>query len=1180
MNKVLSKLKLPGSKPRASERLASNNSWKEQPDFTTALSDSEDGGGGAAALTSANLRVHKGRPITNEGQRQARGLDNAKKWVEHSPAPKNSNGKVLDDDSSEDGSAFAASSRLDPTSSRLGAGVGIRPFHQREPQNEKGDSGEKDLPLGQQAFNELTRMRSSELANADGKRKKSARKRGESAGRKVTYNLTDDSESMDDMDFAQRSGLLHGIHRGPSYHDPLEREISGTLDVYNAQTRITKSRSSSRGSHGLDGLDVLCMDSPQARARALAEADDLMNMYAQPKGASAKASFRGAESSAKLPSSGNAPARPKPVLRTPSAATQPLQYADGLGGKTGCYKANQEVSKRFDISDSSDSEVEQGSGKDLDQYGRRVRSRNGHEDGSRPGTKGQMEMGMETLEAVNRIGTARSRLRTGMSQNSRGGFDYSGPGAATDTLVRTLQTVNKAPRNPEYLPDLDDSDSDVLRQTDSDYDGNDQPDTMRRLELAHAKTAPFTLAGTNDFDSFMKSVDKSVHRAVKVERRSQKSRSGSRPGSRAASRGGEVQRVDRLPSRSGSRADMRQQQAEGPNIVSTSTSDMQVQRQDARGARGYVAPEHQDSAQASARPPTVVKELGASVGLRRQHLAQIENGRVVPHSPVPNPTRSGTAKSQNFSPGSTFSPDTPMRRPMTTNEDIALAEQQEEMELLQRQQQVALQKEREQQEILNRLKRDKTRRETKVKDTQQQLEQLWEEQMHKDDLQYQQQKEIEHLRHALAMREQRERAQQEELERLRRDVSERARADTEGAMAFDRLLAEKHKKLLLTPAEIRQQVDEQMQREALQREHEAELRQMQEERARQVQEAAFQKRHQEIMREGSKHGVSEISNADVLRHRKPAYDENGNLAPSGRNQTRNPGSPSQLSRPATQLSMRHDRSRPGTAGSNFTVDSTSTSIREVKEASEAAAEIRKGIKQAAKSRAQQQSLANTNDSSVNHGAESEVAPTQKVKASASKETPNIVKERQQAVKKLNLDQIKSKHDKAPALKQFEMQQQVRDHATELHRASDDARHKADLAEAKRILESPKSRAGQRASSSANGTQGTSRTACSDPVMNEELRRLEEEKAEFERREQLQEEYIQQLKYEQEQKLEKEAAKRKALQDLRGENNLIDRMLRETDSLESGIIQEVGTLEALKEQVLARQFGLADFELSM
>jgi hypothetical protein len=58
---------------------------------------------------------------------------------------------------------------------------------------------------------------------------------------------------------------------------------------------------------------------------------------------------------------------------------------------------------------------------------------------------------------------------------------------------------------------------------------------MRRLELTHAKTAPFTLGGTNDFDSFMKAVDKSVNKSVKVERRSQKSRAGSRPGSRAAS---------------------------------------------------------------------------------------------------------------------------------------------------------------------------------------------------------------------------------------------------------------------------------------------------------------------------------------------------------------------------------------------------------------------------------------------------------------------------------------------------------------------------------------------------------------------------------------------------------------------------------------------------------------------
>ena len=56
------------------------------------------------------------------------------------------------------------------------------------------------------------------------------------------------------------------------------------------------------------------------------------------------------------------------------------------------------------------------------------------------------------------------------------------------------------------------------------------------------------------------------------------------------------------------------------------------------------------------------------------------------------------------------------------------------------------------------------------------------------------------------------------------------------------------------------------------------------------------------------------------------------------------------------------------------------------------------------------------------------------------------------VKKLNLEQMKTKFDKAPALKKYEMEQEVRDHATELQRASEDARHKAELAEAQRFLE--------------------------------------------------------------------------------------------------------------------------------
>ena len=378
-----------------------------------------------------------------------------------------------------------------------------------------------------------------------------------------------------------------------------------------------------------------------------------------------------------------------------------------------------------------------------------------------------------------------------------------------------------------------------------------------------------------------------------------------------------------------------------------------------------------------------------------------------------------------------------MRRPVTTHEDIMLAEQQEEMEILQQQQKNAMQKEREQQEILNRLKRDKSRREVKHKDQQHQLEHLWDEQMAKDDMQYQQQKEIERLRHTIELRDQRERAQQGELESLRRDVSERARADAEGAMAFDKLLAEKHKKLLYTPAEIRQQVDEQLQREQIQREHDAELRKVQVYESRQIQAAMLNARQEQIERDGSKYASSGISKADMMRHQNPAYDEDGNHMPSSRSQSRNLGSPSQLSRPSTQLSMRQDGSRPGTAGTSFTVDSTSTSIREVKEASEAAAQIRKDIKQAAahtKFKAQH-IPGHTHSGGVGgdaHGAG--VAPSHKIKASASKETPDIAKERHTTVKKLNLDQIKSKHEKAPALKKYEMEQQVRDHTTELHRA--------------------------------------------------------------------------------------------------------------------------------------------------
>jgi len=1188
MKKALSRLPIPGRKTSAAARLKSNNNWQNAPDFNTTLSESEDDDGrGANPLTSANLRAHKGRPVTNEGQRLKRGMENAQDWVSTSPAGANKGGETFEDDYSDDSTAFDRSSRLDLASSKLGdhhsSPSAIQPFRGREKQQYESSSGGEDKPLGQKMFNKLTRQRSAELSTTEGKRKQSAKKRGESAGRKVTYNLTEDSESMDELELThQRSGLMYGIHRGPSYHDPFEREISGTLDVYNSR-RITKSRSSSRGGQGVGGLDsersmLSTMDSPQARARALAEADNLMDMYAQPKGTigrEAADSHRSPESSMHLPASSRGITRPKSVLRS-SAPQDPikLQYADGLGGTgtTGGQRANTS-GVQLNISDSSESEGDNSYSNGVGQYGRRVRSRNGYED-SDAGFGSQARIHSESNA---RVSTAHSMTQSHVSHRSRGPPNYAGEGGATATLARTLNTVNRHAHtgNSEYMPDLDDSDSDVLNRTESDADGSEQPDTMRRLELVHAKTAPFTLGGTNDFDSFMKAVDKSVNKAVKLERRSQKSRSGSRPASRALSRGesrseGQGGR-EKLASRSGSRAEMRRQQQAGSNIISTtSTSDRPIHPLPdvpaSAGAQGKYVPPQRPHSQKEARAPTVVKELGASVGLRRQHLANIENGRVIPHSPQAA-TRGGTAMSQPFSPGNTFSPNTPMRRPVTTHEDIVLAEQQEEMEILRQQQQDAMKKEREQQEILNRLKRDKSRREVKHKDQQHQLENLWEEQMTKDDMQYQQQKEIERLRHTIEMRDQRDRVQQDELERLRRDVSERARADAEGAMAFDKLLVEKHKKLLYTPAEIRQQVDEQLQREQIQREHEAELRKV---HADEMQANLLKARQEQIERDGSKHASSGISNADMMRHRSPAYDEDGKDMPWKH-------MPS--SRPATQLSMQQDASRPGTGGTSFTVDSTSTSIREVKEASEAAAQMRQEIKQAAahsKFKAQQIPGHTTSGGSRGdahragaHG--TGAAPSHKITASASKETPDIAKERHTTVKKLNLDQIKSRHEKAPALKQYEREQQVRNHTTELQRANDDARHQAEFAEAQRVLEGPQSRErAKRAPSSAHNIaraeSGILRVTSCDTPLQQELQRLEEEKAEFERREMLHEEYIEQLKFEQEEKLEREAAKRKALQNLRGENNLIDRMLRETDQIEGGLIKEVGTLEALKEQV--------------
>ena len=1261
MQRMLARLPLPGGSKKpgpAQARLQAQNRWQNEPDFHTALSDSDDdmraGGdsGQVAALNSANLRAFKGRPVTNEGQRKLRAEQNAKEWIHSSPAPApaGSPSRYINEDESDDdvlsSSPLAASSRYESRGASRGTRRGaddddadshrhkVVPFGARwehgAARREDGSAGNgSDDALnhdyGQQGFEELQRQRSDNMDAGNGKRKKSARSRAQSAGRKVTYQLTDDSESMDDMEnLPHHFGLMQGIHRGPSYHDPLEREVSMTLDVYtSSRNKVSKSRGSSRGvsyrehdseqNSARGGANFLnsersmlsTMDSPNARARAFTAADDLLDMYAPPPGASRAAapdshrSVRSPQSSMRLASSQYPKARPKSVLKNssavfsadegsgarsssgPQAGMPPrLQYANGLG-----------ATQHYNISDSSEPESD-GESRVDPRDGRRLQSRSelhGHyeDDVSAHGAGASSRLSQQPSA---RSSASRSRART------EGSCSQYGVGA-TDTLARTLDTIGT--RNPAYLPDLDDSDSDVLRQS-TDTDGESVPDTMRRLEVAHAKSAPFKLEGTADFDQFMKAVDKSVNKAVKVEKLSHKSRSGSRLGSRAASRGGE-----RFPSRTTSGSEVRQLKQAGANVVSTSSApEIQPrpgQTMASGGQHGYVPPsrpgtQHSEDLHA----PKVVKELGATVALRRQHLAQLENGRSVPNMPSQAPAR-GKAMAQPSSRENVMNADSPMRRPATSRAEIALAEQEEEMEMLQQRQKAAMEKEREQVEILNRLKRDTSRKETKFKTNQQQLEELWEEQMRKDDVQYRQQKEIERLRHTLAVRDEKERAQAEELERLRRDVEERARADVDGAAAFDRLLQEKHKKLFFTPAEIRQQVDEEMQRKQVEKERAEELRAVQARQQAESQQAEkevmLQAYHEQIERDGSKYALDGKTISDALLHGKSRHrDKDGIAAPTSvPSQFASPEQ--ELSRPATKVSSQRDRSRPGTAATDFTVDSTSTSIREVKEASQAAAHIKKQVKQtSAQSKFQAQSIPGyvhgRNQAGAGEADSSTAIQANKIKtkAVASKETPDIAKERYQTVKKLNLDAIKSKNEKAPTLKQYESEQLVRDHATELQRATDDARHKSDLKEAQRFLEDPsgaraaKSRASQRAVSTASTRTSSSVFNDLPPALRDEMQRLEEDKTEFERREMLHDEYIEQLKHEQEEKLEREAQKRRALQELRGENSIIDKMLRETDQLEGGLIKEVGTLEALKEQFrrkqkLAEQLKLQQVELA-
>lgn len=70
-----------------------------------------------------------------------------------------------------------------------------------------------------------------------------------------------------------------------------------------------------------------------------------------------------------------------------------------------------------------------------------------------------------------------------------------------------------AKTNPDLMDDVGDSDA----EDSATARGN--PDTLKRIQIAHTKHAGFDLGGVDNFDTFMRAVDKSVSKTAKLEQR-------------------------------------------------------------------------------------------------------------------------------------------------------------------------------------------------------------------------------------------------------------------------------------------------------------------------------------------------------------------------------------------------------------------------------------------------------------------------------------------------------------------------------------------------------------------------------------------------------------------------------------------------------------------------------------
>eukprot|EP00960_Hanusia_phi_P006464 185154-Hanusia_phi.AAC.3 len=281
---------------------------------------------------------------------------------------------------------------------------------------------------------------------------------------KVTYQLTDDSESTDDNDLLPtKTGLLHGINIGSTIDS---REIEKTLSVYSSSHSSAKTKRQrhvkddfSDGRQTSDSLQFFGHGSHQAHAN---QTQDFQS-----------------HRSARMPSSDPRTSRMDVETESIASSRQPATKFPNINRAR--MPENRFV--RNDISDSSDAESD---------------------DETRP-TQTQTRTAIRQNNVQQRDVYRATRSQESRRNDYDALFDWQPPKNNSDPTTIRPFSANKSLNSS--------SDSDVLKISDSSESESRAADVFCmpvRWSSSPAKLGSLKLDGVNDFDSFMKTVDKKV----------------------------------------------------------------------------------------------------------------------------------------------------------------------------------------------------------------------------------------------------------------------------------------------------------------------------------------------------------------------------------------------------------------------------------------------------------------------------------------------------------------------------------------------------------------------------------------------------------------------------------------------------------------------------------------------